>query len=165
MGEGWGEGEPPFVLSLSKRPLVIARSVSDVALPPQITLQSCPSCSSMLDSAPTPLMGEGWGEGEPPFVLSLSKRPLVIAHSVSDVALPPQITLQSCPSCSSMLDSASSPLMGEGWGEGEPPFVLSLSKRPLVIARNVSDVALPRNCLNLSRFRGNPIAPSFTRPA
>ena len=46
----------------------------------------------MLDSAPSPLMGEGWGEGDPPFVLSLSKHPLVIARSVSDVAIPPQIT-------------------------------------------------------------------------
>ena len=100
-----------------------------------------------------------------PLRLGLSKHPLVIARIVSDVALPPQITLQSCPSCSSMLDSAPSPLMGEGWGEGEPLFVLRLSKRPLVIAGSVSDVAIPRNCLSLSRFRGNPIAPSFTRPA
>ena len=39
-------------------------------------------------------MGEGWGEGEPPFILSLSKDPLS--------------------------------LVGEGWGEGAYPQLTAL---------------------------------------
>ena len=73
-------------------------------------------------------MGEGWGEGEPPFVLSLSKDP-VIASSVSDVAIPLP----------------------------ESPFVLSLSKDPVI----ASGVTLVFSTMAESSVQVDPLAPAF----
>ena len=62
-------------------------------------------------STPSPLEGEGWGEGFPAPVLPLTK-------NLSLVASP-----------------TPSPLEGEGWGEGFPAPVLPLTKNLSLVAR------------------------------
>ena len=68
MGEGWGDGGPMFILS-PPPPFVLSRQKD-----------------------PSPLVGEGWGEGGPPRILSRQKDPSPLVGEGWGEGAYPQLT-------------------------------------------------------------------------
>ena len=111
-GRGLGEGEPPFIPSLSPPRILNPTPPRVLSLSPPRVLSLSPPRVLSLSKDPLSPRGRGLGEGEPPRILS-SPPPRILNPP------PPFILSLSPPFILSL----------------SPPFILSLSKDPSPVGR------------------------------